>query len=332
MIQKPTLNHLKMLSFNGFELYMDVYQEIMIVKVLSDLHQTICDSKGYEYLSHSYPKIYCCRIVHGEIPNYFLVRKYDEGNPKAKEVERFEELLGVPREHLAIVMKFCGDSLWHLVHKATSHNTYGISPEQLLSVCYQVTLALAVAEGVYEFEHRDLHVCNVLVKKTKKEYIIFVVQSVTYRVKSFGVKACIIDATFSRICLGSEVFYTDLSNRLKATAAIPSPDSQEVAYQQMYKLIFDKWRDWYPETNVIWLKYFYNEVYNTDAFNANCEPVIKRNLVGLIEAVSNYQSLVEFVHKMFQYGTDSGTSKRPKRNQHAGRTKSNNKNERNKKQ
>lgn len=301
------LYHLKMLSFNGFEVYVNVFQEIVIVKVLSDLHQTICDYQGYEYMAHSFPKIYTTRIVHGEIPNYFLIRKYDESTTKTRELERFEELHGVPQEHLAILMKFCGDSLWHLIQKSSRSKSYAITPEQLLSVCYQLTLAMAVAEGAYEFEHRDLHVCNVLVKKTKKEHVVFKVQSITYRVKSFGVKACIIDAGFARISVGGKVFFTDLSNRLKTTAESATTDPQELAYQQMYRLIFDKWRDWYPQTNIVWLKYFYNEVLTTDAFNTSCDPAIKRDLLDLIEAVDNYKSLVEFAHKTFQCKTDKPT-------------------------
>ena len=280
----------------------------MITKVLSDLHQITCDANGFEYQTHSFPKIYRYRIVHGEIPNYFLIRKYDEKNPKAKAVERFDDLFGVPKEHLAILMKYCGDSLWHLVHKLKSNNEYGVSSEQLLSVCYQVTLALAVAECVYQFEHRDLHVCNLLVKKTKKEYVTFVIRSVTYRVKSYGVKASIIDATFSRVRVGANIYFTDLSNRLKATAANQNPDSQEVAYQQMYKRIYDKWRDWFPDTNIIWLKYFYHEVYETEAFSSNCDITIKRNLISLIDSIGNYHTLTDFVQNMFRYSGESSSN------------------------
>src|SRR5690606_6564302 len=136
----------------------------------------------------------------------------DESIPKIKPVERFDDLFGVPREHLVILMKFGGDSLWDRIQ---AHANLGISPGQLLSVCFQVAFALAVSEVVYEFEHRDLHVCNILVKPTKKKHVLFKLRSVEYRVKSFGVKACIIDATFSRIAMNGKSYYTDLTSRLK---------------------------------------------------------------------------------------------------------------------
>ncbi|KAH7645648.1 serine/threonine-protein kinase haspin homolog [Dermatophagoides farinae] len=305
VVQKATLNKLNALSFNGFEQYSDVYQEIVITKVLSDLHNLTCDAHGYEYQTHCFPRIYCTKIVHGEIPNYFLIRKYDENEMKIKPVERFEDLHGVPREHLAILMKYCGDSLWQLFkhrYRITSAGaTVGLTPCQLLGICYQVTLALAVAECVYQFEHRDLHVCNVLVKKTKKETITFVIRSVSYNVKSFGVKVCLIDATFSRICLGDKVYFTDLTNRLKATASTPNPDSQEEAYKLMYNKVVDKWRDWFPETNIYWCKYFYNEVYNSEAFRAaDTNHTTRKGLQNLIDTISDYQTLRGFVETMFR--------------------------------
>lgn len=45
------------------------------------------------------------------------------------------------------------------------------SVEQAKSVLVQLTLTLAIAEKVLEFEHRDLHIGNVLVKKTKETFI-----------------------------------------------------------------------------------------------------------------------------------------------------------------
>lgn len=303
VVQQHILNKLNTLSFNGFELYSDVYQEIVITKSLSNLHRITCDQNGYEYQTHSFPKIYSTKIVHGEIPNYFIIRKFDENNVKIKPVERFDEVHGVPKENLVILMKYCGDSLWHLVkhkHRISSDSAIiGITADQLLSVCYQVTFALAVAESIYQFEHRDLHVCNILVKKTKKEYITFIIRSITYRVKSFGVKACIIDATFSRICLGTNVYFTDLTNRLKGTASNPNPDSQEEAYQRMYNKVVDKWRDWFPETNIYWCKYFYSEVMASQAFVLDCTDNTKKNLSNLIESIWKYRTLTEFVQGMF---------------------------------
>ena len=286
------MTRLNELSFKGCELYQDVFQEIVIIKLLSSLHQTVCDAAGFEYQTHSFPRIFRTRIVHGEIPNYFMLRKFDETHAKIKAVERFDDVFGVPREYLVIVMKFGGDSLWDRIQ---ANCKTPMNPEQLISVCFQVTFALAVAEVVHQFEHRDLHVCNVLVKPTKKQEVRFQLRSVYYSVKSFGIKACIIDATFSRMAFGGVAYFTDLTSRLKGTAANSNPDGQEVAYKQMYQLIGDQWRDWYPQTNIIWLKYFFKEILNSDAFITEANESEVNTLKTLIKYVDDFTKVADFM-------------------------------------
>ena len=67
-----------------------------------------------------------------------------------------------------------------------------------MSILTQVTFALAAAEDAYDFEHRDLHVSNILVKKTDKLGVEFVIKGRSYKVESCQVRASIIDMTFSR--------------------------------------------------------------------------------------------------------------------------------------
>lgn len=69
---------------------------------------------------------------------------------------------------------------------------------QVISIAKQVAFALAVAEAAYEFEHRDLHNSNVLIKKTSNKYVIFSLNGKCYQMECCGVMAFIIDNTFSR--------------------------------------------------------------------------------------------------------------------------------------
>ncbi|KAI2804071.1 Serine/threonine-protein kinase haspin [Blomia tropicalis] len=301
VVQRSTLNHLSDVSLKGFEMFTDVYQEIVIMKLLSNLHDTVADKSGFEYQTHSYPRIIRTRVVNGEIPNYFLIRSYNESARKIKPVERFDDTFGVPREHLVVVMKFGGDSLWDRIQ--ASHPEL-LKPDQLLSVCYQVSLALAIAEIVYQFEHRDLHVCNLLVKPTKKAYILFKIRSVEYRVKSYGIKTCIIDATFSRMSLGGVSYFTDLTSRLKSTAENPKPEGHEVAYAQMYRLIGDRWSSWFPESNVIWLKCVFTELFASDAFESHADQHQRAIIRRLIAMVTDYKTVYEFVQAIFNESGD----------------------------
>lgn len=70
------------------------------------------------------------------------------------------------------------------------------------SVFEQVTFSLAVAEEALQFEHRDLHWGNVLVKKTELKFHEYVVMGQTFKVESHGVHVSIIDFTLSRLVKG----------------------------------------------------------------------------------------------------------------------------------
>ena len=62
--------------------------------------------------------------------------------------------------------------------------------------------AIIVLFQALQFEHRDLHRGNVLVRRTDQEYIHFRLDGVEYSIKSYGAMATIVDYTFSRITQG----------------------------------------------------------------------------------------------------------------------------------
>ena len=70
------------------------------------------------------------------------------------------------------------------------------------SVISQVAFALAVAEESLQFEHRDLHWGNVLVRPTTKEEVTFRVLGNTINVPTMGIEANVIDFTMSRLTKG----------------------------------------------------------------------------------------------------------------------------------
>lgn len=75
--------------------------------------------------------------------------------------------------------------------------------EEARSVLHQVTCALAIAEQAMEFEHRDLHWGNVLVKCISDcEDISCCLHGEMVAVPACGVKVAIIDFTLSRLSKG----------------------------------------------------------------------------------------------------------------------------------
>lgn len=74
------------------------------------------------------------------------------------------------------------------------------------SVIEQIALSLAAAESALQFEHRDLHWHNVLVRPTRQWKLRYRVGGVSYAVFTEGIQVTIIDFTVSRLCHGTDCF------------------------------------------------------------------------------------------------------------------------------
>ncbi|XP_065301856.1 uncharacterized protein [Dermacentor albipictus] len=134
-----------------------------------------------------------------------------------------------------------------------------ITIEQLESVFLQVACSLAVAEPELEFEHRDLHCDNVLVKPTELEFAEFVLHGRKIQVRTAGVKGSVIDYTLSRTRIGGQVYFTDLS---KDSAIFQGTGSfQYDIYRIMKEHNGDDWEAFRPHTNVLWLHYLLTKMF-----------------------------------------------------------------------
>ena len=74
--------------------------------------------------------------------------------------------------------------------------------QQMKSVLQQVVASLAIAEEALQFEHRDLHWGNVLLKPTTYKSFNYRLQGKPFSIESHGIKVAIIDFTLSRLCKG----------------------------------------------------------------------------------------------------------------------------------
>lgn len=57
-----------------------------------------------------------------------------------------------------------------------------------LCIVFQIVFGLAVAEEAYMFEHRDLHIGNILIKKCSNKKIAYVLEGEHFDVPSRGIK------------------------------------------------------------------------------------------------------------------------------------------------
>uniref|UniRef100_A0A915DJ26 non-specific serine/threonine protein kinase n=1 Tax=Ditylenchus dipsaci TaxID=166011 RepID=A0A915DJ26_9BILA len=83
---------------------------------------------------------------------------------------------------------------------------------EAFSIFFQVALSLAIAEETLEFEHRDLHIGNVLIAQCRAtETIKFIFNNDVINMKSCGATVSIIDFTNSRMQKDGTTIFLDLS-------------------------------------------------------------------------------------------------------------------------
>lgn len=86
-ISKDIQSRLTQLNYSGTETFDEVYNEIMISKSLSSLH----DSKVNK--AHCFPKILFTKVVKGHIPDNFIINKEKPKSDKDSTLEEFIQLI-----------------------------------------------------------------------------------------------------------------------------------------------------------------------------------------------------------------------------------------------
>ena len=73
--------------------------------------------------------------------------------------------------------------------------------------------ALAVAESVLQYEHRDLHLGNILVASIDYDSVELILDGNSILIPSCGIKATVIDFGLARMALPSgKILYVDLNS------------------------------------------------------------------------------------------------------------------------
>lgn len=117
----------------------------------------------------------------------------------------------------------------------------------------QVILSLAAAETLLNFEHRDLHVSNILITPTQNpETQTYLTSSIpsggpSFRIPTFGVTAKIIDYTLSRLEQNGELFYLNLEDEGFFAG---EGDYQFDIYRMMREETNEDWKGFHPKTNI----------------------------------------------------------------------------------
>lgn len=112
---------------------------------------------------------------------------------------------------------------------------------------------MAVAEQKLEFEHRDLHWGNILVKRTDEKYSEFCIDGKLIKIPTHGIKTTIIDFTLSRMVYDGCCFFDDLAN--DPDLFVATGDYQFDIYRFMRDKVENQFERFEPYTNIMWLHY-----------------------------------------------------------------------------
>ncbi|XP_055838196.1 serine/threonine-protein kinase haspin homolog isoform X2 [Episyrphus balteatus] len=214
-----------------------ILPEVLITSELSKLRQTkTFSSSGFVFLKN-------VRYFRGKYPDY-LIELWDLFEQNYGSENDHPEVFKDDQLYISLEIAFGGKDLEGYVFK---------NSEQAYSAFLQVAFSLAVAEKVLEFEHRDLHVGNILIQTTNEKTVECTLDKKTIRIPTNGVKATIIDYTLSRILLNKCSFYNDLSADEELFCA--KGDYQYDIYRLMKERLNNNWQIYEPYTNVLWLHY-----------------------------------------------------------------------------
>ncbi|KAJ9681659.1 hypothetical protein PVL29_017851 [Vitis rotundifolia] len=162
--------------------------------------------------------------------------------------------------------------------------------DEVRSLLVQVTVALAVAEAAYEFEHRDLHWGNILLSRKDSDMLQFTLEGKNMFVRTFGLSISIIDFTLSRINTGEAILFLDLSSDPELFKG-PKGDKQSNTYRKMKEITEDFWEGSFPKTNVLWLQYLVDILLLKKSFKRTSKD--ERELRSLKKRMDNYGSAKE---------------------------------------
>lgn len=132
------------------------------------------------------------------------------------------------------------------------------------SVLLQTALACAVGEEALQFEHRDLHCGNVLVKRTPDRCTTSAMfRNQKLHIDNQGLEVVLIDFSLSRVGLDNgEVAFCDLDTDPEIFQG-PKGDSQAEMYRRMKKTVQGRWENFCPKTNALWVHHLADVMLNS---------------------------------------------------------------------
>ncbi|XP_076805930.1 uncharacterized protein LOC143449563 [Clavelina lepadiformis] len=209
-------------------------------------------SKGVTNRTDAFISLFKVHCVIGQYPPHFLEAWDDYDAKRTSENDRpdvFDE------DQLYIVFEFADGGI-DIEHFQFRNAT------QAVTLVQQTVAGLAVAEEAYQFEHRDLHWGNILIRSDGSNETEYTCCGKTNQISTCGLRVHIIDFTLSRISKGGLCLYQDLSCDPDIFKGDASQDYQFEIYRMMRSEVDEDWSVFKPKTNVFWIYYLLDKCLN----------------------------------------------------------------------
>ena len=238
-------------SLNGV-----IILQILIARELSNLREGMRGESGSLYATDSFIRVIRTRLVVGRFPDC-LLEAWDAWTAGERESENDRPDF-FPWEQFFLVFEFenGGVDLESFVFP---------SFDVCQSVVVQLVHGLHIAETLLGFEHRDLHIGNVLVKSTTQETLTFTIDGCRIAFRTHGVLVKIIDFTNSRLQRNGCTVYVNLGED-QALFQGPDDEYQFEVYRLMRRHNHDDWKAFQPKSNVFWLHYLLDKFLTRPVF------------------------------------------------------------------
>ncbi|KAK0408083.1 hypothetical protein QR680_003765 [Steinernema hermaphroditum] len=235
--------------FNGDELpsSSQLIPEIVITRELSELRDGVLNQ------TDGFIELMDVMVVQGEYPES-LKRAWNEYKEcRETENDAPDQYSSPDQFYIVMFLGFAGTDLESFKVKKL---------KEAASIVSQLAFSLMVAEEQLEFEHRDMHVGNVMVDRTDRKVVSYMLGGNPYHVETHGVKVSIIDFTISRMRKDRTEIFFDLESDpclFKGTG-----DYQFDVYRIMQQHNNKDWRKFSPYTNLLWTHYIMKKLHESN--------------------------------------------------------------------
>ncbi|CAL2040816.1 unnamed protein product [Caenorhabditis brenneri] len=214
-----------------------ILPELIVMKELNQLKNVDSDSSTPNFI-----ELIAAEIVTGNYPKG-LLKAWDSYYKESENTR--PDVYSSKNQNFAVLVSANG---------GVAMEDFVLEKEkEIFSILIQLALSILAAELLMEFEHRDLHIGNLLIDRNGADKLDYKVNGHKIPLEVHGVKVNIIDFTLSRISKEGTTVYLDLEQ--DPTIFEGENDPQFDVYREMRKSNRGDWKVFNAKSNLMWIEY-----------------------------------------------------------------------------